>query len=185
MVVLLTTTKAPADKLWTFPQSVGQQVSQEETLVGANVVRHDTQADNVAFISATLGSPPDLSLIAALAAGWLGNLPRITARMARKYPANSVATAKGHLDLQRQGQSSTSKRHRDRQTALQHGDELEPHMDDEFLFTSTMHPKDYENHSDATGRLPVTLYHGNNYIMVSVYKNYIHAVAMKSREKEA
>jgi hypothetical protein len=58
-------------------------------------------------------------------------------------------------------------------------------MDEDEVFTLVMHRSEAENHSDATGRLPVASYRGNNYILVSVYKNYIHAEPMPSREKES
>jgi hypothetical protein len=44
--------------------------------------------------------------------------------------------------------------------------------------------RDATIHTDATGRYPIRSLSGNEYMMVSVYKGYIHIVPMKNRTKE-
>jgi hypothetical protein len=101
---LLHTDKLPTDRLWTFPErSNAQQAHQQDPKTAALVIRNDLQAGYVKFWSAALGSPADDTLIHALSSGYLGNLPRLTAKMVRRHRPNSIATAKGHLDRQRQG----------------------------------------------------------------------------------
>jgi hypothetical protein len=67
-----------------------------------NVVRHEINADFVAYSHASFGSPPDSSFAAALSKGYLGNFPRLTVNMFNANKPNSTATAKGHLDQKRQ-----------------------------------------------------------------------------------
>jgi hypothetical protein len=83
--IILRTYKNPMDKLWNFPSvhdclnKIGQQPAQTV----ANVIKNEIDAAYVVFMSATMGSPPDSTLINALDKGWCGNLPRLTAKMVR------------------------------------------------------------------------------------------------------
>lgn len=72
----------------------------------ANVVHLPTHAALVNYWHAALGSPTTSTLLAAYDKGFI-NIPGLTAIMIRKHPPNSTATAKGHLDRNRQGQRST------------------------------------------------------------------------------
>jgi hypothetical protein len=99
--------------------------------------------------------------------------------MVRANPPTSLATAKGHLDLTRQGQHST-KRIRfaiDEPPAAD-----EPLLPDPALacFTCIQAISD-AIHSDATGRFPVPSRRGNNYILISVYAGYVHTESLPSR----
>jgi hypothetical protein len=106
--ILLRTTKLPTDKFWTFPGSESSPGSSSSSPAQAShMIRHDLQASYVEFMSAAFGSPTDETLINALTYGWLGNIPKLTAKMVRRHKPNSLATAKGHLDLQRKGVNST------------------------------------------------------------------------------
>ena len=57
---------------------------------------HD--AEYVKFVHASFGSPAVSTFHRAVRQGFLRSFPRITARMIRLNPPNSIATAKGHLD---------------------------------------------------------------------------------------
>ena len=50
------------------------------------------------------------TLLAAVDKGWLGNFPKVSARMIRQNPPVERATAMGYLDQMRQGQRSTKKK---------------------------------------------------------------------------
>ncbi len=78
--------------------------------------------------------------------------------------------AKGHLDLQRKGLHSTKPPTSAKTKLLPQASmiSLEDIVDEDSVFTVIMHRSETENHSDATGRLPVSSYHGNNYLLVSV-----------------
>ena len=163
--ILLQSAKLPTDRLWTFPKSVHANTSiYQDSHVAASVIRNDLQAAHVKFWSAALGSPADGTLIRALSAGYLGNLPKLTARMVRRHLPNSMATAKGHLDRQRQGVRST-KRKSKRAVVIENIED--PDADwDSSLYTWVVDRTETENHSDLTGKFPVTSLHGNNYILM-------------------
>jgi hypothetical protein len=181
--VLLHSEKLSGDKLWSFPRQSQQTLENSQRDIHASsVVRNDIQAGYVKFWSAALGSSADDTLIRALAAGYLGNLPRLTARMVRRHRPNSLATAKGHLDRTRQGIMSTKPRKKQNITMDNNIEDLDWESD---LYTCIVHRTDEENHSDLSGKFPITSIHGNNYMLMSVYKNHIRAVAMKSKEQDS
>ena len=95
--------KAPTDKLWpiTLPS---QRATATQPHTANNVVTHQHNADYVAFVHASLCSPPVESLAKALRAGFLSNLPRLTPKMLTDNMPMSIATAKGHLNRNRQSQ---------------------------------------------------------------------------------
>jgi hypothetical protein len=184
--VLLRSYKKPTDTLWTIPRQATSTIpithdTNQTKPIAAQVIHNEIDAAYVAFMSATLGSPPDDTLIRALQKGWCGNLPRLTAKMVRQNRPTSQATAAGHLDLQRKGQHLT-KEH----TYHKGREEEEPDIDDhdeDVLITRIDERPDNSNHSDASGRVPKASINGNSYILVSVYKKYIHLEAIKSRDK--
>ena len=58
-------------------------------------------------LDATIGQHMRLNSCTAVQRGYLRTFPRITAKMIRANPPNSIVTALGHLDQQRQGINST------------------------------------------------------------------------------
>ena len=102
---LLHSANLPTDRLWTFPRLAHQKVNDTQALrSAASVIRNDLQAEYIKYWSSTLGSLADETLIRyliALSLGFLGNLPRLNAKMLRRHRPNSLPTAKGHLDRQR------------------------------------------------------------------------------------
>ena len=91
---ILTTDKEPDNKLWTMP------ITNTSSCNWA--VHHQPNAEYISFIHATYGSPPIKTLLDAVKKGYLRTVPRITTRMITLNPPVSDATAKGHLDLNRQ-----------------------------------------------------------------------------------
>ena len=101
--ILSYSSKGPTDRLWPF-----DSLSQVPRSTVSNVVRHEINADFVAYSSASFFSPPDTSLANALTLGWLGNFPRLTATMLLANKPNSISTAKGHLQQTRQKNHSST-----------------------------------------------------------------------------
>ena len=109
--------------------------------------------------------------------------------MLAAHPPTSIATAKGHLDQQRQGQRSTH-------IPLHMFDVDDSPTIDDVIGTSD--PVDnaatpaYTQiilasstlHSDLTGRFPVTSRTGAQYMFVSVLDGYIHVETMKTRHHQ-
>jgi len=158
------------------------------TAVMNNVVRHEINADYVAFSHACFFSPCDSAMYNALLLGYLGNFPRLTAIMFNQNKPNSVATAKGHLKQRRQT-SHTPK-------IPPHTPKIPPHtpkmptpdeLSDEQSYrnsisTVIIRTSETINYSDMPGRFPFTSHHGHEYMLLSVYRGYIHIELMKSRE---
>ena len=109
--------------------------------------------------------------------------------MLAAHPPTSIATAKGHLDQQRQGQRSTH-------IPLHMFDVDDSPTIDDVIGTSD--PVDnaatpaYTQiilasstlHSDLTGRFPVTSRTGAQYMFVSMLDGYIHVETMKTRHHQ-
>ena len=147
-------------------------------------MHHQLDAEFVAFTHATLGSPTISTLLHALRNGYLAKLPRLTARMVTANPPNSMATARGHLDLLRKGIQST-KLPADTPTAqlpsiaVADIDAQIPFENEVIIGTINLSST---NHSDATGHFTVTSRRGNNYVLVSIFNGYIHSEPMASRK---
>lgn len=140
-------------------------------------VKLDTDAEFIAFVHASFGSPPIATFLSAARAGWLDSYPRLTASMIASNPPISVATAKGHLDQTRQH------KHRPRTTKViivsyptllltnTPGDHLDT-LDDE-VYVKTV-PSAALAHADSTGRFPITSRRGNQYVLVYTWRGYVH-----------
>jgi hypothetical protein len=72
-------------------------------------VRNVLDLEYVKYYHAVLGSPPESTIEKCCSKGYFGNLPRLTPKMIRQNPPNSVATSDGHLNLMRQHIPPTSK----------------------------------------------------------------------------
>jgi hypothetical protein len=77
-MIVASSTKLSTDKLW---PSFCQDLSSETMSPTANImVRHEINADFVAYTHSCFGSPPDSSMLRALKTGYLDNVDRITAK---------------------------------------------------------------------------------------------------------
>ena len=203
--LLLSGSKEPHDNLWTVDVPLVQpttaspvafnsdaaQSPQHSTLVNdihaqANVaIKHYNDADYALFCSATFGSPADSTLIKALRAGYLGNFPRLTAKMMQENLPNTRYSAKGHLDANRKHPHAPVV---PPVTSLIDSSTDDAEVDDDTignllgntLFTR-LEPISADNYSDLTGRLPVTSIHGCQYILISVLSGYIKFTPVISR----
>ena len=171
--------KEPHDRLWPF----GLPPIQIH-----NVVRHEINADFVAYSSASFFSPPDTSLAHALKLGWLGNFPRLTARMLTSNKPNSMSTAKGHLQQTRQ-RNYRSTHPAPSQRVVVHNpspppaSELDHNVSDtNLLFTKISSRADFLNSSDMPGRFTHVSHRGYEYVLISVFNGYIHAEPLRSRQ---
>ena len=143
----------------------------------------------IRFTHAALGSQAISTITQAVRRGYLHSYPALTSAMLAAHPPTSIATAKGHLDQQRQGQRSTH-------IPLHMFDVDDPHTIDDV--SSPSDPADNAAsqtctqiilasstlHSDLTGRFPVTSRTGAQYMFVSVLDGYIHVETMKTRHHQ-
>ncbi len=120
----------------------------------------------------------------ALRLGWLGNFPTLTAKMFNSDRPNSTASAKGHLQQKRQKPRRSASRSHPSRIPLVLFDQSEADDEKEYLdciFSRTMRTTDFLNSSDMAGRFPYVSHRGYEYIMVSVFRNYIHVELLQNR----
>ena len=176
--IISQTPKAPTAKLW--PMNLAPITS--STI--ANVVRHEINADFVAFSHASFFSPCDSALYSALLKGYLGNFPKLTAKMLNSDRPNSIATAKGHLKQKKQKPRTAKKSQPTPSLATINSPAEE---EDEIKYANSiaikvLRCKDNINYSDMPGRFPFTSHLGHEYMLLSIYRGYIHVELMKCRE---
>ena len=219
-------TKDPASRIWNFSASATCP-----STTAAIAVRNVLNLEYVKYYHAVFGSPPDSTFEKCCSLGYFGNLPRLTSKMIRQNPPNSVATSDGHLNRMRQHLCSTSnkpksnipndnilstlslkdlrllgrqshlnvrskrlqleqllKLRRDYQLSEKSADSPE---DAETSWDDTIYSRlidlnsDNEMHADATGRFPFESASGSNYVLVFVYKGYIHVQPLADRSAAA
>lgn len=180
-IELYNTPKGPNARLWTIPphhiSSESNSVHMQPPASAATVVHHQIHADIVKFHHAALGSPPTVTLLQALRRGYLNNLP-LTYKMVSANMPITEATAKGHLDLTRQGQHSTKVINTASVAdieANEDSDHADPAPRDNTLYIQTI------LHTDATGKLPEASRDGHQYLLVGYYLGFILLEPLKSR----
>ena len=174
--VIFRGSKKDTDTLWLIDLDILRQGHFRSM---ANLsVKLETNAEFVAFVHATFGSPPSSTFLHAARHGWLAGFPRISASMIASNMVNSIATAKGHLDQTRQ-------RNRPRRPVTFVEDSTTvpssaSAISDEVFVQSV--PFTDLAHVDLTGRFPVASRKGNQYLLVFCWDGYVHYEAMPSRK---
>lgn len=149
-----------------------------------SIINDKPVATRVAFLSATLGNPADSTFLHAAQQGHLNSIPNITADQIRKYPPNSIESAKGHLDQSKQGTWSTKpKRSKPKRSELSNPQAPEPDPIGPAPATDILFMKltcSSQLHGDSTGRFPVTSSKGNKKVLIGWCSlgNYIKSVAI-------
>jgi hypothetical protein len=167
--------KGRKDKLWQSIEATASKESEHGEALSAIrsaahlAISNTTDADYVKFSSECFGNPPTSTLIKACQKGWLSTFPRLTAKMIRSNPPMSPAISDGHLNKHRKNVQSTDPDKRKRSN------------NKHSVSIKTFMTNDNDLHCDATGRFPIEAEDGSNYVVVAVYKNYIHAVTMPDR----
>jgi len=200
--------KGEFDKLWFMPSEIQTPTV---CFASANIfVKDEPNAVFVAYQSACFLNPPDSTFENAVRKGYLGNLPRLTGNMIRKNRPNSIGTALGHLNRLRQNIRSTKPlpapdklkkkdkkilniySNTDTNTSISNPNivkDSDGEQDEEEMVTKTCQMSDLSPEErkalsiyfDATGRFPFQSEEGYEYMLVSVYKNYIHVEPMVDR----
>lgn len=182
--VIFRGSKGITDTLWMIDLNCLQDGPLQSPIPSlANLtVKLDTDAEFVAFVHASFGSPPAATFLAAARAGWLDAYPLLTAAMISANTPNSIATAKGHLDQSRQ-RKSRRKALNDKPYANAHTtDTTEDDYSDipDNVFVKTIPATDLA-HADSTGRFPIASRKGNQYVLVYTWRGYAHYEPMPSR----
>jgi len=160
------------------PDTEPMQISKENGKT-AQMIAHQTHGELVRYVHATMGAPANPTFITAISKGYI-EPPGVTVEMVRKNLPSSVATAKGHLHLTKQGLRST-------QPNVKQSDETEHDFtfpkktvfkDKHIILTcKIISTEDMQDlHADLAGRFPYKSKRGKQYIAVFFNEetNYIH-----------
>ena len=182
--IISQTPKEPGKRLWPAAQiDICQDVDDARTPTASAslAIRNESAAEIVLWASATLGNPTPSTLETACRRGYLGNYPNLTSKMIRDNWPNTLATAQGHLQMQRQGVQSTNPKQSKAQAPRdsEHGKGIirAPRTIETSLFDRNGNVI----FADATGRFPLASADGKEYILVMSYKNYIKPIAFANR----
>jgi len=155
-------------------------------------MRHELDADFVQFAHACFGYPAVSTFLNAVKNNWLSTFPRITAKMIAANPPNQVATAQGHLDRTRRSMKTTkipapptSLPPATTELPAEDTDTFDsdfPYVEEEYhnIYVKLL-PIQQVSHADITGRFPSISRRGHQYMLLSVWNNYIHIELMKNR----
>ena len=182
--VLLKGNTCPHTRLWQVPLQTKPFYHQ------ANKITPTSTAENmVKFSHAALFSPAETTLKTALENKLIKNFPGLTLSTLKKYPPNSTATPKGHLDQTRANQQSTKPKPTNSEEPA---DAFPPHLPN-GIPTQATYPAivpfeaTRQVHTDQTGKFPVTSTRGMKYVFVlyDYDSNSIHPVPIKNRLAES
>jgi hypothetical protein len=102
--------KTPSQSLWAldlFPLLSPPSAHGATALASLPVLKNLEDAKYVAYVHRSLGSPTLSTFLRAVTKGHLKGFPRLTMRMVRRNPPQSLSTSFGHLDMVRMGLQSS------------------------------------------------------------------------------
>jgi hypothetical protein len=196
---LLEEFKKPDDKLWyitleKIKSLTNEQVEKPQSNVAT---KFDNSKQEIQHFFRIFGNQPISTMIKAIQAGFLDHFPNVpTPDKISKNKPNPVPIAKGHMKLISKNINSTkigAKTYREsislknldtEENKLEEGINSILQMDDlkaNHAFNFVLSADEMINHSDATGKFPITSVEGYNYILVSIFRGYISCQGMESR----
>ena len=148
-----------------------------------------TPADLVSFAHAALFSPVPSTLQKVFRKKYITNLPGLTITTLNKHTPNSISTAKGHVNQQRQGIKSTKK---ETILPLLPEDDSFPASDTpnnrtNACYAAVIEPTTSKVFSDQTGKFIIPSSTGSNYLFLlcDYDSNSTHAEPMPSKSAKA
>ena len=177
--------KDPEARLWPMPAlkaATNNAPKQTHTISNArsryvsNIVQHSVHASITSYANAIMGSPPDKTMQQALDRDYF-KYPGMTAQMYRKNPPHAIESSEGHMKQSRQNVRST--RPKDSEKSIMYNSVTK----DIALLRAYSRVWDTSS-SDLPGPFPVASLKGYRYILITTYRNYIHAEPMKSRSQQ-
>jgi hypothetical protein len=186
--IISQTPKEPGSRLWPAAEieansSVGKVSA--HTASASLAIRNESAAEIVLWASATLGNPTPSTLESACKRGYLGNYPKLTSKMIRDNWPNTLATAQGHLQMQRQGVQSTKQKQSKTKSPHNATRSIKDDVTPSRLEVAIFDRNGDVIFADATGRFPLPSADGKEYILIMTYKNYIKPVAFANRGADA
>jgi hypothetical protein len=184
-------TKHPNANVWQF--SLPKPSPHSACIV---VLRQEQDAELVIYASASFGSPAYQTFYHAVHMGWLTNYPGLTPKTLRRNKPHSPATALGHITASRSNVRSSRSQPTNPQPKLARSvqpvalftENLDHYLSDELpdilLQCTVQHSSALRRDavfSDLPGRFPVRAKDGTEYLLLSVYKNYVHVETLPDR----
>ena len=158
------------------------------------IFRNLADATFVAYQHRAFGNPANSTFSHAVSQNYLSTIPRLTTKIIAQNPPLPLATSFGHQNLIRKNLASSRKSFPPaalslssslaavrRSRRLQPPPPPEPSDTPYCLLT---HRSEWTS-SDLTGRYPIPSRDGHEYILVTVFNNYIHLTPQKSRSSAA
>ena len=176
--------KEPNARLWSMPPLTSTTANEATQLRAAgnspcrgvnNIVHHSVHASITSYANAVMGSPPDKTMQLALDRNYF-QYPGLTPQMYRKNPPHAIESSEGHMKQSRQNVRST-RQYVGENTQYNHV------TNDVALLRAYTRVWDTSS-SDLPGPFPVASLKGYRYILITTYRNYIHAEPMKSRSQQ-
>ena len=171
----------------TLPGPALQLFSQQSYAAAQSATAQSaTPAEVVAFAHAMLVSPALSTIHEKLDRGFLPSFMGLSVKTPRKYPPQSIAMIKGHLDQDRKNQRSTRSTPTSTRAPSDPTSSLEvayPCSDPDNMrthqcFAVVIKPAASQIHSDQTGKFIVASSAGNNYV-VFVYDHDCCSILVK------
>ena len=182
--ILACSSKDPDTRLWTMPTLKAiptnttkhlHTVSNAHAIHVNNIIHHSVHASRTSYANAVMGSPPDKTMQHALDKDYF-QYPGVTPQMYRKNPPHAIESSEGHMKLSRQNVRSTRAKD-DKADTLYNSvtNNIAPSRAYSRVWDTSS--------SDQPGPFPVASLKGYRYILITTYRNYIHAEPMKSRSQ--
>ena len=169
--------------------NVGSVSTQPQTQYTAQMIVNTTHADIVKYAHLSMGAPTHPTFITAIKRGYISP-PGLNTNMVRKNIVATVATAKGHLHLIKQGLQSTKikpateEKEQEKETKFSFPDKTAGEAKKIILTMKIFNTSDFQKlHGDIAGRFPYKSRRGHQYIAVffSEEANYIHFELLQNR----
>ena len=182
--ILACSSKDPDTRLWSMPSLKAipintskhlHTVSNAHAQYVNNIVHHSVHASRTSYANAVMGSPPDRTMQLALDRNYF-QYPGVTPQMYRRNPPHAIESSEGHMKQSRQNVRST-RQNVDNSTLYNHV------TNDIALLRAYTRVWDTSS-SDLPGPFPVASLKGYRYILITTYRNYIHAEPMKTRSQQ-
>ena len=187
--VLWMGTRHPYTGLWMVPLSSPSKEIQKATSIlaqQANAITLPTKVPElIQFSHAALFSPTISTLQKAVDKGYITKFPGLNSKALTKYPPQSVAMHKGHLDQQRANLQSTKPVEPVTDEDILYPQPLEKGLQTNFCYATIFNPFDQVGKifTDQTGKFPHTSLWGNQYVFVlyAYDPNYIAIQPMRNK----
>ena len=208
--IICSNSKGESEKLWFMPTfDTNKQPTDPSALyfASANIfIKDEPNAILVAYQSACFLNPPDSTFEKAVRKNWI-KVRRLTGEIIAKNKPHSMGTAYGHLNRLRQNlrrsdepsvkqnktnNSTSTSTSTDKSTDDNNDDLIEGEHMEEMVVSlknikdlSPAEKKALAIYFDATGKFPFESEEGYQYMLVSVYKNYIHVEPVTDRNAKS